>query len=183
MDALNVDRAQRIVLLAPGSHAKRPEPNPRRWGHTLISHGPSHRARPCAVLDIPEPLPDPDVRPDVSDCRRLIAHGRLGRSAAPCGRRQITTRRPPEATLRVKPTNAFALGVVLWLLTGSFASAQSVLHVDAGATGPVHDGSSWCNAYIALQDALTHADASGGTVTEIHVAAGDLRFRKPLPCS
>ncbi|NIP84091.1 MAG: hypothetical protein GTO03_00420, partial [Planctomycetales bacterium] len=34
------------------------------------------------------------------------------------------------------------------------ARAQPVVHVDANATGPTHDGSSWCSAYTALDDAL-----------------------------
>lgn len=51
-------------------------------------------------------------------------------------------------------------------------SAQTVLYVDQHATGPVHDGSSWCSGYLFLQDALAEAEASGGGVTEIRVADG-----------
>ena len=32
-----------------------------------------------------------------------------------------------------------------------------VLHVDHSATGPTHDGSTWCNAFLNLQDALAAA--------------------------
>ena len=38
------------------------------------------------------------------------------------------------------------------------AGAQaSVIYVDENATGPVHDGSSWCSAYLTLYDALNVA--------------------------
>ncbi|MFH1110092.1 MAG: right-handed parallel beta-helix repeat-containing protein, partial [Planctomycetota bacterium] len=50
-------------------------------------------------------------------------------------------------------------------------SAQPVLYVDDSATG-ANDGSSWCDAYWYLQDALAAARASGGAVTEIRVAQG-----------
>ena len=49
--------------------------------------------------------------------------------------------------------------------------AKSVLYVDDSATG-ANDGSSWCDAYVYLQDALSAAAASGGTVNEIWVAQG-----------
>lgn len=51
-----------------------------------------------------------------------------------------------------------------------FAGAQlsPVIYVDENATGPVHDGSSWCNAYTTLYEALGVA-ASGQS---IHVAGG-----------
>ncbi len=51
------------------------------------------------------------------------------------------------------------------------ALGQPVLYVDQDATGPVHDGATWCTAFIHLQDALAAA-AADGTVTEIRVAAG-----------
>ncbi len=62
------------------------------------------------------------------------------------------------------------LFVLLGLVNNSLA--QTVLYVDADATGPVHNGSTWCEAYLFLQDALTDAAASGGTVEEIRVADG-----------
>jgi len=58
------------------------------------------------------------------------------------------------------------------LLAASPGLGQSILYVDANATGPVHDGSSWCSAYTALQDALADARASAGLITEILVADG-----------
>lgn len=45
----------------------------------------------------------------------------------------------------------------------SSAGAQSVLHVDAHATGPIHDGASWCGAFTTLDEALTAAIA-GDTI-------------------
>ncbi|MHC4427243.1 MAG: right-handed parallel beta-helix repeat-containing protein, partial [Planctomycetota bacterium] len=50
------------------------------------------------------------------------------------------------------------------------ASGQ-VLYVDDDAL-PGGDGLSWTTAYRFLQDALAHASASSGTVTEIHVGQG-----------
>lgn len=54
------------------------------------------------------------------------------------------------------PTDISSVVTVLLLATGinSPANAQSVLYVDANATGPGHDGSDWCHAYLNLQDAL-----------------------------
>lgn len=46
-----------------------------------------------------------------------------------------------------------------------------IIYVDDTATG-ANDGSTWCDAFIYLQDALATAEASGGTVTEIRVAQG-----------
>ncbi len=63
---------------------------------------------------------------------------------------------------------------VLWLLVGGFVSAapplraQTVVFVDGDATGPTHDGTSWCTAFTDLQDVLTAATAG----TEIRVADG-----------
>lgn len=47
----------------------------------------------------------------------------------------------------------------------------SILYVDDSATG-ADDGSSWCDAFVFLQDALDEALSSGGAVTEIHAAQG-----------
>ncbi|MHC4217882.1 MAG: right-handed parallel beta-helix repeat-containing protein [Planctomycetota bacterium] len=56
-------------------------------------------------------------------------------------------------------------------MVASAASAQTTLYVDDDTT-PGGDGLSWQTAYRFLQDALGDALASGGTVTEIHVAQG-----------
>jgi hypothetical protein len=64
------------------------------------------------------------------------------------------------------------LCLLLLPLMGSTALAQPVIYVDTNATGPVHDGTSWCRAHLYLQDALAEAEASGGAVTEIRVADG-----------
>ena len=44
----------------------------------------------------------------------------------------------------------------------------SIVFVDDSSTGPIHDGASWCNAYLYLQDALVAVE-SGDT---IHIAHG-----------
>ena len=64
-----------------------------------------------------------------------------------------------------------ALGVMACACCVLPVQAQDVLYVDADAAG-AGDGSSWCDAYTYLQDALAAADASGGTVTEVRVAQG-----------
>ncbi len=47
-----------------------------------------------------------------------------------------------------------------------------VLHVDADAAGPTHDGLSWTTAYTTVQDALGRANAHGTHDYEIWVAEG-----------
>ncbi len=59
-------------------------------------------------------------------------------------------------------------GSIQWI---SPAAVGPVLYVDASATGS-NSGSSWCDAYVDLQDALAAAGASGGTVADIQVAHG-----------
>ena len=62
-----------------------------------------------------------------------------------------------------------AIGVVVGVLSAAaIVRAQTPIYVDPDATGPIHDGLTWCKAYTDLQTALT--DATEGT--EIHVAAG-----------
>lgn len=51
------------------------------------------------------------------------------------------------------------------------AEAGTVLYVDANATHPDPNGSTWCTAFVNLQDALDSANAS----TEIRVAEGVYR--------
>ncbi|UCE61526.1 MAG: right-handed parallel beta-helix repeat-containing protein [Phycisphaerales bacterium] len=48
------------------------------------------------------------------------------------------------------------------------ARAQSTLYVDGDASGPSHDGTSWCTAFLYLQDALSAAVEGD----EIRVADG-----------
>jgi hypothetical protein len=64
------------------------------------------------------------------------------------------------------------LALAAWLLVVSSAAGQAVLYVDVNATGAARDGSSWCSAFVYLQDALAQAETSGGTVSEIRVAEG-----------
>jgi hypothetical protein len=45
---------------------------------------------------------------------------------------------------------------------------RTIIHVDASAPGPTHDGSSWTQAYLYLQDGL----AAAGSGSEIWVAEG-----------
>ena len=63
----------------------------------------------------------------------------------------------------------------LWVLVGGFVyaaalpvRAQTVVFVDGDATGPAHDGTSWCTAFTDLNDVLMAATAG----TEIRVADG-----------
>ncbi|MCH7885886.1 MAG: hypothetical protein IIC01_11645, partial [Planctomycetes bacterium] len=62
------------------------------------------------------------------------------------------------------------LGVIL-LLSGATASGQTILYVDSSATGPGHDGSSWCTAFTELHEAL--AVVTAGSI--IRVADGVYR--------
>lgn len=57
------------------------------------------------------------------------------------------------------------------LLLTSTAFPQTI-YVDVNATGSALDGSTWCDAYLHLQDALAEAAAAGGTINEIRVANG-----------
>ncbi|MHC5110472.1 MAG: choice-of-anchor Q domain-containing protein [Planctomycetota bacterium] len=62
--------------------------------------------------------------------------------------------------------------VMAWLVTAaSDARAQFTYFVDDNATGPVHDGSTWCQAFICLQDALDVAQPND----TIRVAEGTYR--------
>ena len=66
--------------------------------------------------------------------------------------------------------SALSVGAVLVAIT-SYTEAGNSVYVDVNATGPVHDGSSWCSAYLDLQQAL----AVAGAGTEIRVAQGVYR--------
>ena len=89
----------------------------------------------------------------------------------------------PFAALRTHPqihvgpaSSRSHLRVLGWALIASFAlaaaaQAQSIRYVDDDAPAG-GDGTSWTTPYKYLQDALTAARASGGTITEIRVAQG-----------
>jgi hypothetical protein len=65
-----------------------------------------------------------------------------------------------------------AIGFAAWMSFSAVAvQAQSILYVDANATG-AGNGTSWTNAYPFLQDALAETESSGGAISEIWVAAG-----------
>ena len=65
------------------------------------------------------------------------------------------------------------LASVLVMFACGFSTAATVfVDDDAAACG---DGQSWATAYKHLQDALTAARNTGGTITEIWVAAGTYR--------
>ncbi len=68
-------------------------------------------------------------------------------------------------------TRHISIGVFLVALTTVAARAQTVLYVDQNASGPTHDGSSWCDAYQQVHEALAEA-ASNGMIDEIRVADG-----------
>ena len=54
------------------------------------------------------------------------------------------------------------VGVTLVVrITTTFGGIE--IHVDDTATGPVHDGSSWCSAFLYLQDAIAIAE-TGDTI-------------------
>lgn len=61
----------------------------------------------------------------------------------------------------------FSLAIGLGFVVGT-VRAQSLMYVDADAPGPIHDGLSWCSAYVDLSVALL--DATDGL--EIRVAEG-----------
>ncbi len=71
---------------------------------------------------------------------------------------------------KVSPRCRFNYAMMLLLLgvVSTTALGQTIVYVDANATGPVFDGSSWCNAYQDLQQAL----AVAGVDTEVRVAQG-----------
>ncbi|MHC4423293.1 MAG: right-handed parallel beta-helix repeat-containing protein, partial [Planctomycetota bacterium] len=75
----------------------------------------------------------------------------------------------------MKSINNFVVGCVLAIAICFFlappAAGQSVLYVDANATGG-DDGSSWDDAYNYLQDALAEANSISGSPVEIWVAEG-----------
>ncbi|MBI4716749.1 MAG: right-handed parallel beta-helix repeat-containing protein [Planctomycetes bacterium] len=61
---------------------------------------------------------------------------------------------------------------ILLFTVAAAPAGGSVVYVDASATGPAHDGSTWCSGFTDLQDALEAARQSSAGVTEIRVADG-----------
>ncbi len=59
------------------------------------------------------------------------------------------------------------------------AAGDTVIYVDSTTAGPPHDGTTWCQAYTDLQQALSAARSSGGAIAEIRVAAGTYRPDAP----
>jgi predicted outer membrane repeat protein len=70
---------------------------------------------------------------------------------------------------------ALHCGLVAIMTSEALALSGGVLYVHAAAAGGANDGSSWCNAYVRLQDALAAASASNGSITEIRVGSGFYR--------
>jgi parallel beta-helix repeat protein len=62
-----------------------------------------------------------------------------------------------------RPAWVWMLGLVCMCLCVRAARAQTVLYVDENATGPTHDGSNWCYAYLEVFEAL-NAAGSGCTI-------------------
>ena len=60
-----------------------------------------------------------------------------------------------------------AAGTLIHAICGS-ASGQTTIYVDQDATGPIHDGSSWCSAFLTLRVPLYVAVPG----TTIRVAEG-----------
>lgn len=71
----------------------------------------------------------------------------------------------PRITTKCRSSLALIIGLSIGT---NLTAGQEILYVDAHATGPVHNGSSWCDAFTDLQDALGVA-AYGD---EIRVADG-----------
>jgi hypothetical protein len=65
-------------------------------------------------------------------------------------------------------TRHLTIGLAVLVALASLAQAQTVIYVDASASGPVYDGSSWCQAYLEVYEAL----AVAGPDTTIRVADG-----------
>lgn len=63
--------------------------------------------------------------------------------------------------------SSFSIGLLAALLAvqppATFAGDGPVIHVDQDATGPVHDGTSWCNAFVTLDEAI-EAAVAGDTI-------------------
>ncbi|MHC4698457.1 MAG: right-handed parallel beta-helix repeat-containing protein [Planctomycetota bacterium] len=65
-------------------------------------------------------------------------------------------------------TSVYAVALFLVAFLADGVRGQTTWYVDENATGPTHDGTSWCSAYLHLRDALAVAIADD----EIRVADG-----------
>lgn len=61
-----------------------------------------------------------------------------------------------------------AIGVLLGTQSSSSTFGQAIWYVDPGASGPAHDGTSWCRAYLTVHQTLNTAAAGD----RIRVAQG-----------
>ncbi|UCE60308.1 MAG: hypothetical protein JSU63_00890 [Phycisphaerales bacterium] len=85
--------------------------------------------------------------------------------------------KPARASAQAKACGSRYAWSLLLLLAGASpaVSAGEIVYVDSAATGEVHDGSTWCNAFLYLQDALDLAASKPGMISEIRVAQGTYR--------
>ncbi|MCK4661074.1 MAG: hypothetical protein KAV82_16260, partial [Phycisphaerae bacterium] len=66
------------------------------------------------------------------------------------------------------------IAIVIVTLITAAAQARTILYVDDSSTSGANDGSSWCDAFVYLQDALSEA-ATNGLIEEIRVGRGTYR--------
>ena len=82
------------------------------------------------------------------------------RASARAVYRQSSSRTSARAVSRQSSLRTIACGFfVCCAVIVANVEAQTIVYVDEQATGPVHDGSSWCSAFVDLQDALDVAGA------------------------
>ena len=70
-----------------------------------------------------------------------------------------------------KLSKVWILALIL-LVAPARSSVAETIYVDTNAATPAPDGSSWCDAYLHLQDALAAAALPGATINESRVADG-----------
>ena len=102
----------------------------------------------------------------------LSGCGTIGTLASACftyiaRRGKQLARRFPENKLALEGyemsrTVILGLTVVALVVLSGNVEAQAAWYVDANATGPTYDGSSWCSAFTQLQDALAEVKTLSG---------------------